>query len=140
MSYGVGNPFNPATDFHTERYDELLISGISFYALPVRVPANTTLRRGLLLGIDNNVYFGLSNPDITGANAVYAVLMQDLTNNNPTNPINVTAQVAVGQFNFDKLFVLDANNQCVPVTSNLLTDVEIANLAVRNIVIQKNFK
>jgi hypothetical protein len=140
MSYGISNPLNPASDFHTEKYDELLISGISFYALPVRVPANTTLRRGLLLGIDNNVYFGLSNPDLTGANAVYAVLMQDLTNNDPTNPINVTAQVAVGHFNFDKLFALDSSNQCVPVTSTLLTDAEIANLAVRNIVIHKGFK
>jgi hypothetical protein len=140
MSYGISNPLNPASDFHTEKYDELLISGISFYALPVRVPANTTLRRGLLLGIDNNVYFGLSNPDLTGANAVYAVLMQDLTNNDPTNPINVTAQVAVGHFNFDKLFALDSSNQCVPVTSALLTDAEIANLAVRNIVIHKGFK
>jgi len=136
MSYGISNPLNPATDFHTERYDELLISGISFYALQVRVPANTTLKRGLLLGIDTGNYVGLSNP--TGAN-VFAVLMQDLTNSGST-PITFTAQVAVGHFNFDKLFVLDTSNQCVPVTPALLTDEEIANLAVRNIVIQKAFK
>jgi hypothetical protein len=136
MSYGIGNPFNPATDFHTERYDELLISGISFYALPVRVPPNTILKRGLLLGIDAGNYVGLSNP--TGAN-VFAILMQDLVNSGATQ-ISFTAQVAVGHFNFDKLFVLDASNQCVPVTSTLLTDEEIANLAVRNIVIHKVFK
>jgi len=135
MSYGIGNPFNPSTDFYTERYDELLISGISFYALPVRVPAGTTLKRGLLLGIDAGNYVGLSNP--TGAN-VFAILMQDLVNSGATQ-ISSAAQVAVGHFNFDKLFVLD-NNQCVPVTSALLTDEEIANLAVRNIVIHKGFK
>jgi len=138
MSYGIGNPFNPATDFHTERYDELLISGRAFYALPVRVPANSTLKRGLMLGIDTGNYVGLTNP--TGAN-VFAVLMQDLTNSGSTQ-ITVTAQVAVGHFNFDKLFVLDSSNppQCVPVTSTLLTDEEIANLAVRNIVVHKAFK
>ena len=136
MSYGISNPLNPATDFHTERYDELLISGVSFYALQVRVPANSTLRRGLMLGIDTGNYVGLSNP--TGTN-VFAVLMQDLTNSGSTQ-ITVTAQVAVGHFNFDKLLVLNASNQCVPVTSTLLTDEEIANLAVRNIVVHKGFK
>jgi len=136
MSYGISNPLNPATDFHTERYDELLISGVSFYALQVRVPANSTLRRGLMLGIDTGNYVGLLNP--TGTN-VFAVLMQDLTNSGSTQ-ITVTAQVAVGHFNFDKLLVLNASNQCVPVTSTLLTDEEIANLAVRNIVVHKGFK
>jgi hypothetical protein len=136
MSYGISNPLNPSTDFHTENYDELLISGISFYALQVSVPANATLKRGLLLGISSGTYVGLSNPD--GGN-VFAVLMQDLTNSG-TTAITVTAQVAVGEFNFDKLFVLNSSNQCVPVTSTLLTDDEIANLAVRNIVIQKAFK
>ena len=136
MSYGISNPLNPATDFHPERYDELLISGVSFYALQVRVPANSTLKRGLMLGIDTGNYIGLSNP--TGTN-VFAVLMQDLTNSGSTQ-ITVTAQVAVGHFNFDKLFVLDTGNQCVPVTSTLLTDEEIANLAVRNIVVDKGFK
>ena len=136
MSYGISNPLNPATDFHTERYDELLISGVSFYALQVRVPANSTLKRGLMLGIDTGNYVGLSNP--TGTN-VFAVLMQDLTNSGSTQ-ITVTAQVAVGHFNFDKLLVLNASNQCVPVTSTLLTDEEIANLAVRNIVVDKGFK
>jgi len=135
MSYGIGNPFNPASDFYAERYDELLISGISFYALPVRVPANANLKKGLLLGIDTGNYVGLTNP--TGAN-VFAVLMQDL--NGGQSQTTVTALVAVGHFNFDKLFVLGANNQCVPVTSALLTDEEIANLAVRNIVIHKAFK
>ena len=136
MSYGISNPLNPATDFHAERYDELLISGVSFYALQVRVPANSTLKRGLMLGIDTGNYVGLSNP--TGTN-VFAVLMQDLTNSGSTQ-ITVTAQVAVGHFNFDKLLVLNASNQCVPVTSALLTDEEIANLAVRNIVVDKGFK
>jgi hypothetical protein len=135
MSYGISNPLNPATDFHTERYDELLISGISFYALPVSVPPNTTLKKGLLLDISTGNYIGVSNP--TGTN-VFAVLMQDLTNS-VSSAITVTAQVAVGHFNFDKLFVLQSN-QCVPVTSTLLTDEEIANLAVRNIVIHKVFK
>jgi len=136
MSYGIGNPFNPATDFYTERYDELLIFGRLFYALPVRVPPNTTLKKGLLLGIDSGNYVGLSDP--RGSN-VFAVLMQDLVNSGATQ-ISSAAQVAVGYFNFDKLFVLDASNQCVPVTSTLLTDEEIANLAVRNIVIHKGFK
>jgi len=135
MSYGIANPLNPATDFHTERYDELLISGISFYALPVRVPPNANLKRGLLLGIDTGNYVGLSNPTSTN---VFAVLMEDL--NGGSTQTTVTAQVAVGHFNFDKLFVLNASNQCVPVTSTLLTDEEIANLAVRNIVIDKRFK
>ena len=135
MSYGISNPLNPATDFHTERYDELLIFGRSFYALPVSVPPSTTLKKGLLLDINSGNYVGLSNP--TGTN-VFAVLMQDLTNSGSTQ-ITVTAEVAVGHFNFDKLFVL-TGNQCVPVTSTLLTDEEIANLAVRNIVIHKPFK
>jgi hypothetical protein len=64
--------------------------------------------------------------------------MEDL--NGGSTQTTVTAQVAVGHFNFDKLFVLNASNQCVPVTSTLLTDEEIANLAVRNIVIHKRFK
>jgi len=136
MSYGISNPLNPSTDFHTERYDELLIFGRSFYALQVRVPANSTLKRGLMLGIDTGNYVGVSNP--TGTN-VFAVLMQDLTNSGSTQ-ITVTALVAVGHFNFDKLFVLNASNECEPVTSTLLTDEEIANLAVRNIVVHKGFK
>jgi hypothetical protein len=134
MSYGIANPLNPATDFHVERYDELLISGISFYALPVRVPANANLKRGLLLGIDAGNYVGLSDPRGTD---VFAVLMEDL--NGGSTQTTVTAQVAVGHFNFDKLFVL-TGNQCVPVNSTLLTDGEIANLAVRNIVIHKRVK